>query len=213
MPPALRRMHLISPILSSLASMACRRPLTEPPFHSRKQIKVDAGFGFFATLRPTQGHADLPSNLRALLRPVALCAVDVAPVAQVLLATQGLAEAQALATRIACLYSLARELLMPEPQYNFGIATLRLVLGRMAELRDLQPSAGPEARVVQALWDVHGLRLLPGHARVFEELLADVFGLQARDAEEVPALLKTVGEALEEGDYEVRADLRTSRRD
>ncbi|XP_072143695.1 cytoplasmic dynein 2 heavy chain 1 [Dermacentor andersoni] len=158
------------------------------------QVELDRSAGVFITLNPAGkqygGRQRLPDSLKQLFRPVAMAQPDSADIARALLLAGGFEGSQSLAARLVTAFQLARELLVPQQHYDWGLRALKSVLLACGRMRlDATPPSDADGRqaweqalVVRAV----RLQVLPklavrdcGH---FERLLRDVFpGVQSTD--------------------------------
>ena len=157
-----------------------------------KEINVDLNAGIFVTLNPAGkdygGRSQIPDNLKALFRPVAMGRPDNELIAEVYLQAEGFAQAHALATKIVALFSLSKQLLTQQRHYDWGLRALKSVLNtggkfamraRGVARMSLEIEAGILIKAVR----VNTLsKLTSGDTSRFLALIGDVFpGVESSD--------------------------------
>ncbi|KAK8761105.1 hypothetical protein V5799_027627, partial [Amblyomma americanum] len=151
------------------------------------QVELDRSAGVFITLNPAGkqygGRQRLPDSLKQLFRPVAMAEPDSADIARALLLAGGFEGSQSLAARLVAAFQLARELLVPQQHYDWGLRALKSVLLACGRMR--LSATPPEDTNGRQAWEqglvVRSVRLqvLPKLAlrdcSHFNRLLRDVF--------------------------------------
>jgi dynein heavy chain 2 len=103
-----------------------------------RSVDVDFDAGIFVTLNPPGkkygGRSKLPDNLKALFRPVSMGRPDNNLIAEVMLYSEGFAEAKELGSKIVSLFLLSNELLSPQQHYDWGLRALKAVLNTGGKL-------------------------------------------------------------------------------
>lgn len=95
-------------------------------------VKVNANAGIFVTLNPAskdyKGRSELPANLKALFRPIAMSKPDNVCIADVTLLADGFSEAKILSQKLVLAFSKLQQLLSKQRHYDWGLRALKAVL-------------------------------------------------------------------------------------
>ena len=139
-------------------------------------IKCDLNCGIFITMNPGYaGRTELPDNLKALMRPVAMMVPDLAMIAEVMLASEGFREGKILAKKTITLYNLMVQQLSKQDHYDYGLRNLKAVLNMAGSLKRADPNMNEEAILMRALRDMNLPKFIKEDERLFRLLLSDLF--------------------------------------
>ena len=96
------------------------------------QVEVNLNAGIFVTMNPAGkgygGRQKLPDNLKQLFRPVAMTVPDNVVITQVLLYAEGFRFSNVLSTKLAAVFTLAKEFLSEQQHYDWGLRSLKSVI-------------------------------------------------------------------------------------
>ncbi|KNC55308.1 dynein heavy chain [Thecamonas trahens ATCC 50062] len=167
-------------------------------------IPLVPSYGCFVTMNPGYaGRTELPDNLMALLRPVAMMIPDYALIAEIILYSEGFSGATRLASKIVTMYKLASEQLSQQDHYDFGLRALKSVLVMAGALKR-RAGAGESEEVVliSALRDANLPKFLSQDIPLFLAIISDLFPDADAPERAESQLQSAVVAALEADDLE-----------
>lgn len=139
-------------------------------------IPCSTNTGIFITMNPGYaGRTELPDNLKALMRPVAMMAPDLNLIAEVMLAAEGFVEARTLAKKTITLYSLMQQQLSKQDHYDYGLRNLKAVLSMAGSLKRQDVNRTEELILLKALKDMNLPKFIKEDLALFMLLLNDLF--------------------------------------
>ena len=132
--------------------------------------------GIFITMNPGYaGRTELPDNLKALLRPVAMMAPDLVLIAEVILAAEGFTSGRGIAKKTISLYRLMEQQLSKQAHYDFGLRNIKAVLTMAGSLKREGSITDEALIIIRALIGLNAPRFIASDQDLFQLLLVDLF--------------------------------------
>jgi len=139
-------------------------------------IPCQATTGIFITFNPGYaGRSELPDNLAALFRPVAMMVPELFPISKILLMSEGFQKSDELAKKIVTIFQLMKDQLSKQSHYDFSMRAVKTVLTAAGRIKRESPMLQEIQVIIKAIRDMNLPKFLAEDVILFDNLFIDLF--------------------------------------
>ena len=142
-----------------------------------QRIRLIPSCGVFVTMNPGYaGRAELPDNLKAIVRPVSMMVPDFCLIAEIMLFSEGFTNAKPLAKKMVAIMEMSQQQLSKQDHYDYTLRSFIIPISRAAGTKKREsPQTEEQVILFNAMSELIVPKLVYQDIPLFKHLLSDLF--------------------------------------
>eukprot|EP00930_Biecheleria_cincta_P014239 TRINITY_DN1233_c0_g1_i1.p1 TRINITY_DN1233_c0_g1~~TRINITY_DN1233_c0_g1_i1.p1 ORF type:complete len:4262 (-),score=887.85 TRINITY_DN1233_c0_g1_i1:333-13118(-) len=181
-------------LFSAKRELASYNDTCELEFDST-MIVMKPTFNVFITMNPGYaGRSELPDNLAALFRPMAMMVPDYGMIGEISFYSFGFENGKHLAKKMVTTFQLCSEQLSAQSHYDYGMRAVKTVIEAAGLNKRKYPDQEEAQILLRALQDVNAPKFLKDDLPLFYNIMTDLFPGVEKPVMDYGALTETIEE-------------------